>query len=269
MIRFDHYSLFFDNRPVLRDLSFAIAGPGLTAIVGASGCGKSTLLKVMNRLIEPRFQLADARNPGWSYTGGAWFDGQTLADWDGDALRRRIGHVLQKPLVFGRTLADNLVRVRRHLDGRVTREEAERLAWHCLGEAALADEIEGLDRPLGSLSGGQEQRLCIARALIAEPQVLCLDEPTSALDPFATAAVEATMRRMARKRPVIVVTHHIDQARACDRVLFLHNGDGDGARIIGDGTPREVFDVSKDSESFRFAHARSEIGGLTRSECAA
>lgn len=261
MIRFEHFSLYVDDRPILRDLSFTIVEPGLTAIVGASGCGKSTLLKVLNRLVDPTHRLVDRRNRGWSFEGTATFKGVPLIDWDADALRRKIGHVLQKPLVFERTVGDNLVRVLRHLNPEIDRSEASLKARDCLRLVALDGELDDgrnpLDRPATTLSGGQEQRLCMARALIVEPQVLCLDEPTSALDPIATAAVEDTMRHIAHDRPVIVVTHDITQARRCDRVLFLSQEKaGDGALLIADGSPEAVFDSLSERAVFEFAHVR-------------
>lgn len=196
-----------DGTQLLSHIGLLLPRTGITAIVGPSGAGKSTLLRLCNRLEVPS-------------AGRVLLDGVDLADLDPLALRRRVGLVFQRPVVFGGTVRDNL-RV-------AVADLADEMAAAVLGSLGLSPEL--LDRSAGELSGGEAQRLCLARTLVTEPEVLLLDEPTSAVDPERRAEVERLARRAADRGVMVVwVTHDLPQARRCaDRTVVL-----DGGRVCG------------------------------------
>jgi putative ABC transport system ATP-binding protein len=175
----------------------------VTAIVGPSGAGKSSLLRLCNRL-----EVADG--------GSVSFRGEDVRVMDPLALRHRVGMVFQTPTPFAGTVRDNLRVARADLDDAGARE--------VLAHVRLAPEL--LDRPAAELSGGEAQRMCLARTLVTRPEVLLMDEPTSSLDPAATLALEALARTLAGEGVVSVwVTHDLDQMRrVADRVLVLFDG---------------------------------------------
>ncbi len=198
--------------PVYRNL--------ITAIIGPSGCGKSSLLRALNRMND---MIA-----GVQTSGRVLLDGQDIytPECDVIALRRRVGMVFQQPNPFPKSIYDNvafglringLVHSRAELDGRV--EQA-------LRQAALWDEVKDrLDRSALQLSGGEQQRLCIARALAVEPEVLLMDEPASALDPISTAKIEELMFTLKQQYTIVIVTHNMQQAaRVSDFTAFLLSG---------------------------------------------
>jgi putative ABC transport system ATP-binding protein len=175
----------------------------VTVVVGPSGAGKSSLLRLCNRL-----ELADG--------GAVSFHGEDVRGMDPIALRRRVGMVFQTPTPFGGTVRDNLRVARPDLDDAAARR--------LLGRAALDPDL--LDRPAADLSGGEAQRMCVARALVTGPEVLLLDEPTSSLDLTATLALEELARTLVAESVVAVwVTHDLDQMRRlADHVLVVVDG---------------------------------------------
>ena len=190
-------------------------------MVGPSGAGKTTVLRAINRLIE--------LEPGLSTAGDILLDGQSIHASHPDALRRRIGMLFQQPQVFPGSILDNAAFGLRHLGGlsrRKRRDSAER----ALAAAALWDEVrDRLKEPASQLSVGQQQRLCLARALALDPEVLLLDEPTSALDPRSTALIEESLRQLARDRTLLWVTHDRGQAeRVATRIARFEVRDGVG-----------------------------------------
>lgn len=200
-------------RPLLRGVSLAVPEGSVFGLIGPSGVGKSTLLKCCNRLVD--------LTPALHVTGTLLFRGVPVFDrrLDVDALRTRIGILFQQPAVFPCSVRDNVLFGARPL-GRVPRRELPALAEHALREAALWDEVKDrLDQPAARLSAGQQQRLCLARTLATDPEVILMDEPTSALDPQATEAIEHLILRMRGRRTVMLVTHNRAQARrVCDTV---------------------------------------------------
>lgn len=197
-----------DGRTVLDGIDLVVPGAGVTVLVGPSGSGKSTLLRLGNRLLAP-----DA--------GRVLFGGEDVATLDPLAHRRRVGMVFQQPVPFGGTVRDNL---------RVASPEASRQEMElALERAHLSAGF--LDRDAGGLSGGESQRACLARALMAGPRMLLMDEPTSALDGEARRALERLARGLADDGvPVVWVTHDADQARRlADRLVALREG-----RVAGD-----------------------------------
>jgi putative ABC transport system ATP-binding protein len=196
-------SLVIDGRPILRDISLTVPAEGITVVLGPSGAGKTMLLRLFNRLEVPT-------------AGDVRFRGQPVTAIDPLTLRRRIGMVFQRPAPFPGTVRDNL----RVADPDAT-DEALRDA---LGAASLAAAF--LDRSADDLSGGEAQRMCLARTLVTHPEALLMDEPTSALDPDARHRLERTVRHLADGgRPIVWVTHDLEQAdRLADDVLVVVDG---------------------------------------------
>jgi putative ABC transport system ATP-binding protein len=188
------------GRPRLRDVTLALPDGGVTVLQGPSGSGKSTLLRLLNRLEAP------AR-------GTVRYRGEDLAERDVLAHRREVGMVFQAPVLFPGTVADNLAVAR-------PQDPPEQL----LQRAGLPAEF--LTRDAATLSGGEAQRACLARALATRPRVLLMDEPTSALDPDAAAVIERLVGELADSGvPVVLVTHDADQARRVgDRVVRIEDG---------------------------------------------
>ncbi|MEM1332742.1 MAG: ATP-binding cassette domain-containing protein [Actinomycetota bacterium] len=189
--------------PILRQISLSVPCDGILAVAGPSGSGKSTLLRLLNRLDDP-------------VSGRVLLEDRDLRDWDPAELRRRVGMVFQKPPVFEGTVLDNF----QVADADVTEDRAR----HVLQHVALSPDL--LDRPASRLSGGEAQRMCIARALLTEPDVLLADEPTAALDGAARHAVEDLGLEVARDGvPIVWITHDTDQLRRlADHALVLIDG---------------------------------------------
>jgi phosphate transport system ATP-binding protein len=222
----------FGKKKILDDVSISFKESAVTAIIGPSGCGKSTLIRCLNRMHEV--------NPdAWS-TGRIMLDGEDImaSSMDAVSVRRRIGMVFQKPNPFPTmSIFDNVAsglrlngtRDRKVLSTRV--EENLRKAW-------LWEEIgDRMEESGASISGGQQQRLCIARALAVEPEIILMDEPCSALDPIATAKIEELIAQLKDTYTVIVVTHNMQQAaRISDFTGFMYLG-----RLIEVGQTAEMF----------------------------
>jgi putative ABC transport system ATP-binding protein len=205
--RFEGVTVRAGGNEILKAITLDLPGTGLTCLAGPSGSGKSTLLRLCNRLEVPT-------------SGRLLLDGTDVADLDVLALRRRAGMVFQRPVTFAGTVADNL-RVADAAAG------AGRLG-HVLAQVGLA---VGLDRRADDLSGGEAQRLCIARALLTDPAILLMDEATSSLDVDARLVVEELARRLvAGGLTVLWVTHDLDQAeRLADRLVIVVGG-----RVVSD-----------------------------------
>jgi phosphate transport system ATP-binding protein len=215
----EHLNLFYGESQALFDISLEIPRKMITAFIGPSGCGKSTLLRCFNRMND----LVD----GVHVTGDIHFDGGSVFDarTDANALRKRIGMVFQKSNPFPKTIYDNIAYGPR-LHGVSRKRDLDEIVETSLQGAALWDV--GKDR-LGEsalgMSGGQQQRLCIARAIAIEPEVILLDEPCSALDPIATARIEELMQELKKEYTLVIVTHNMQQAsRVSDYTAFLYLG---------------------------------------------
>ena len=195
------------GRTILRAVNLTVeAGQGF-GLIGPNGAGKSTLLRCLNRLVD--------LSPGFRVSGGVSYHGQDIyaPRVDADDLRTRIGMLFQQPVVFPTTIARNVLFGVRHL-GRVPRAQWPETAERALREAALWNEVKDrLDESALRLSVGQQQRLCLARALAVGPDVILMDEPTSALDPRSTEAIEELILRLKARCTVVIVTHNLAQAR--------------------------------------------------------
>jgi phosphate transport system ATP-binding protein len=213
-------------RTILRGIDLDIAPGRVLAILGPSGAGKTTLLRCLNRLVD---LVPDLDVRGDVRFHGAPIYARGIRDIDVDALRARIGMIFQQPVVFPGSIADNVLFGVRHT-GRLPRRALPERLERALREAALWPEVENrLGERAASLSVGQQQRLCLARALAGEPEVLLLDEPTSALDPQSVEAIEELILRLRERHAVVLVTHNLGQAeRLADSVAGMVVRDGTG-----------------------------------------
>ena len=212
--------LYYGDFHALKGLSMEIPEKEITAFIGPSGCGKSTCLKTLNRMND----LVE----GCKITGGVFIDGEDIyaPQTDVTLLRRRAGMVFQKPNPFPMSVYDNIAYGPR-VHGVKKKHELDEIVERSLREAALWDEVKDrLKKSALGLSGGQHQRLCIARALAVEPDILLMDEPTSALDPISTTKIEDLMAELKKKYTVVIVAHNMQQAaRISDRTAFFLLGE--------------------------------------------
>ena len=213
-------TVFYGEKKAVGPVGLDIVGQHVTALIGPSGCGKSTFLRSLNRMNE--------LIPGCRVEGEVRLDGDPIygAGIDPVAVRRRIGMVFQRSNPFPKSIKENVaygLRIGGLKDEREISMRVERALQH----AALWDEVKDRlnDNALG-MSGGQQQRLCIARALAVEPEVLLMDEPASALDPIATAHIEELINEISSDYTVVIVTHNMQQAaRVADYTAFFYMGE--------------------------------------------
>ncbi len=232
--RIENFSFFYaDGTQAIKNVDMPILDRKVTAIIGPSGCGKSTLLRALNRMHD--------LYPGNRYEGSIILEpeGENLIGPEADPVlvRLRIGMVFQKPNPFPKTIYENVaagLRVR-GIKNRAVIDEAVEGA---LRRAAIWDEVKDrLHRSAYDMSGGQQQRLCIARALAPNPEILLLDEPTSALDPIATAKVEDLVQELSESVTIVIVTHNMQQAaRISHRTAFMYLGE-----LIEFGETSQIF----------------------------
>ena len=200
------YSFWYGNAKVLHDLNFDMQKQRVTALIGPSGCGKSTLLRNFNRMND---LIPEARHQGDITIGGYSIYNPVI---EVISLRKRIGMVFQKSNPFPKSIYENVVYSLR-VAGKNKKSLLDEVAEKSLQAAALWNEVKDrLGESAFSLSGGQMQRLCIARAIANEPEVILMDEPCSALDPIATAKIEELIHELKVKYTIIIVTHNMQQA---------------------------------------------------------
>ncbi len=218
-IRIADYSFYYGMSQALHTIDLAIPERQATALIGPSGCGKSTLLRNINRMND----LID----GIRHEGDITIAGESIYDpfLEVISLRKRIGMVFQKSNPFPKTIYENIVYSLR-VAGRNKKSELDETVETSLKAAALWEEVKDrLNQSAFSLSGGQMQRLCIARAIANRPEILLMDEPCSALDPIATGKIEDLIHELKREYTIIIVTHNMQQAaRVSDRTAFLYMG---------------------------------------------
>ena len=224
-------SFFYGPNQVLFDNNLDVEKGKVTAIIGPSGCGKSTHIRVYNRIFE---LYRDQRA-----TGEVLLDGQNVLapGVDPIELRRRVGMIFQKPTPFSMSVFDNVAYGLR-LHFKLSRSELADRVERALVGAALWDEVKDKLHHSGTaFSGGQQQRICIARAIAVEPEALLMDEPTSAIDPLATARIEELIHSLRERFAIVIVTHNMQQAaRISDFTAFFYEG-----RIIEFGTTEQIF----------------------------
>ncbi len=211
------------KRILLRDVHLRIPERCVLGLIGPSGAGKSTLLSCLNRMVDGQRNLR--------VQGEVSFRGRSIRDkgFSADELRRRVGMLFQRPVLFPGSIADNVLFGAKRVY-RLHHKQSLDLLENALREAALWNEAKDrLHEPAARLSIGQQQRLCLARTLAMDPEVVLMDEPTSALDPAATAKIEDLIVRLKSTRTVVLVTHDVEQARrVTDWVACLCVRDGAG-----------------------------------------
>jgi phosphate transport system ATP-binding protein len=208
-------SIYYGSFKAVTNVSLTIYKNEITAFIGPSGCGKTTVLRTLNRMND---LVAGARVEGDVRYHGVSLYGPSVSPI---AVRRRIGMVFQKPNPFPKSIFDNVAYGAR-INGERNRGKLKEIVERSLRQAALWDEVKDrLDKSALGLSGGQAQRLCIARTLAVEPDVVLMDEPCSALDPIATGAIEELMKSIKSDYTIVIVTHNMQQAtRVSDRTAF-------------------------------------------------
>lgn len=221
----------YGKHAVLKDVNIDFPDRKLTAIIGPSGCGKTTLLRTLNRLVD--------NTEGTTITGEVCLDGENIYARDADviALRRKMGLLSQRPTPLPMSIFDNVAFGMRIHGERRKQVIAERVEFY-LRQASLWEEVRGrLNQPAAGLSIGQQQRLCLARGLAVNPEVILGDEPTSALDPISTRHIEGKFAELKEQYAIIMVTHVLRQARRlADHVVFMYLGE-----VVEQGPVDEFF----------------------------
>lgn len=219
VVRAEQVCLYYGKTEALKNITMDFPRHEVTALIGPSGCGKSTLLRCLNRMND----LID----GVRTTGRIEFDGQDINDKAVDVieLRRRVGMVFQKPTPFPKSIFENVAYGLR-IAGIRQKSILEEAVEKSLRRAALWDEVKDrLHESALGFSGGQHQRLCIARAIAVNPEIILMDEPCSALDPRSTTRIEDLIRELRGEYTIIIVTHNMQQAaRVSDWAAFLYEG---------------------------------------------
>jgi phosphate transport system ATP-binding protein len=227
---------WFGAKQALKDINLIVKANFVTAIIGPSGCGKSTLIRCFNRMHE--------LVPGSKMSGQVLLDGKNIYDSEVDAvlIRRRVGMVFQKPNPFPTMSIYDNVAAGLKLTGVKKGASLDEIVKRSLEQATLWVEVkDDLKKPGTSISGGQQQRLCIARAIALQPEVILMDEPCSALDPIATAKIEELIRSLAKDFTVVIVTHNMQEAaRVSDFTAFLYMGE-----LIEYGSTKNIFENPK------------------------
>ncbi|HVQ01835.1 MAG TPA: phosphate ABC transporter ATP-binding protein [Candidatus Thermoplasmatota archaeon] len=233
-----HLNVEFHANPVLKDVNITIPSKQLTAIIGPSGCGKTTLLKSFNRLLEIQENV--------KVTGEILVDGKNILNphLNVPDIRKKMGLISQKPYPLPMSIYENVaygLRIHHKKKG----EALDKSVQHCLEEVGLWTEVKDrLHDPATRLSVGQQQRLCLARAIAVQPEVVLCDEPTSALDPLSAKQIEKLLLTLKKDFTVILVTHTLRQAkRVADYVVFLYFG-----MVVEQGPADQVFNDPKSPE---------------------
>lgn len=237
-ITVDNLDLYYGSFQALKSIGLHIPANEITALIGPSGCGKSTLLKSLNRMND---LVEDCR-----ITGSVRLDQDDIyGKMDVSLLRKRVGMVFQKPNPFPMSIYDNIAfGPRTH--GIRSKVKLDDIVERSLRGAAIWEEVKGrLKKSALEMSGGQQQRLCIARALAVEPEVLLMDEPTSALDPISTAKVEELAMELKKQYTIVIVTHNMQQAvRISDKTAFFLLGE-----MVECGDTEQLFSMPKDKRT--------------------
>ena len=242
----EHLNLWYGSFQALKDINLRLPANEITAFIGPSGCGKSTLLKSLNRMND----LVE----GCRIEGTVTLDGEDIFSrkMDVNLLRKRVGMVFQKPNPFPMSIYDNVAYGPR-THGIRSRVKLDEIVEKSLRGAAIWDEVKDrLKKSALGMSGGQQQRLCIARALAVRPEVLLMDEATSALDPISTAKIEDLVGELKSKYTVIMVTHNMLQAlRVSDKTAFFLLGE-----MVEAGSADDIFTNPADPRTADYVAGR-------------
>ena len=232
-------NLWYGDHQALHDISLNIPEKSITALIGPSGCGKSTFLKTLNRMND--------LIPGVKITGDVRYRDQDIfaPGTDVNELRREIGMVFQKPNPFPMSIYDNIAYGPR-THGIRSKVKLDEIVEKALRDAAIWDEVKDrLKKNALGMSGGQQQRLCIARALAVQPEVLLMDEPTSALDPISTSRIEELALKLKEDYTIIMVTHNMQQAtRISDNTAFFLLGE-----VVEYDNTEQLFSIPRDKRT--------------------
>ena len=245
-------SVLFSAKAAVRNVTFDVHANKVTSLIGPSGSGKTTLLRSINRLHE--------LTPGASVSGQILLEGENIYETSVPitVLRSRIGMVFQRPNPYPTmSIYDNVVSGLRFIgvkDKAFLAESAEK----ALTEAALWDSVKDrMKAPAATLSGGEQQRLCIARAMAVEPEVLLMDEPTASLDPVATQQIEELMSTLKQFVTIVIVTHNMQQAhRVSDNCAFLLMAEDRAGELVEFDTTYKIFNDPKDSRTLDYTLGR-------------
>lgn len=239
-------NLYYGDFHALKDINIEIPEKEVTALIGPSGCGKSTFLKIFNRMndlvegcrIEGEYRIGDIDI----------FD----KDADVNVLRKNVGMVFQKPNPFPMSIYDNIAFAPRTF-GVTKKSELDAIVEESLQRASIWDEVKDrLRKNALGMSGGQQQRLCIARSLAANPKILLMDEPTSALDPISTGKIEELMDELKKELTIVIVTHNMQQAvRIADKTAFFLLGE-----LVEYGDTDDIFTSPHDERTERYITGR-------------
>ena len=231
--------LWYGSHQALKDINIEIPEKSITALIGPSGCGKSTFLKTLDRMND--------LIPDVKITGSIKYKGEDIFEPSVDVseLRRQVGMVFQKPNPFPMSIYDNIAYGPR-THGVKSRAKLDEIVEQSLRGAAIWDEVKDrLKKNAMGLAGGQQQRLCIARALAVEPEVLLMDEPTSALDPISTSKIEELAMELKDRYTIVIVTHNMQQAvRISDHTAFFLLGE-----LVEYGETEKLFSQPQDKRT--------------------
>ena len=245
IMKIEHLDLFYGDFQALKNVNMEIEKNEITAFIGPSGCGKSTFLKSLNRMND---MVA-----GCKITGQVTLNGQDIyKGMDVNDLRRRVGMVFQKPNPFPMSIYDNIAYGPR-THGIRNKAKLDEIVEESLRNAAIWDETKDrLKKSALGMSGGQQQRLCIARALAVKPEILLMDEPTSALDPISTSKIEDLCMELKKSFTIVMVTHNMQQAaRISDKTAFFLLGE-----VIEYGNTDQIFSMPKDTRTENYISGR-------------
>ena len=231
--------LWYGDQQALKNVNIEIPEKSITAFIGPSGCGKSTFLKTLNRMND--------LIPGVKITGEIRYENADIFSKDVDVnnLRKEIGMVFQKPNPFPMSIYDNVAYGPR-THGITNKVQLDEIVEQALRDAAIWDEVKDrLKKNALGMSGGQQQRLCIARALAVQPKILLMDEPTSALDPISTSRIEELVMELKEKYTIVMVTHNMQQAvRVSDYTAFFLLGE-----LVEFGKTDDLFSQPQDKRT--------------------
>lgn len=231
--------LFYGDFQALKKINMEIKENEITAFIGPSGCGKSTTLKCFNRMND---LVDDCKIKGLIEIDGKDINKKNV---DVVSLRRNVGMVFQTPNPFSKSVYDNITYGPK-IDGIKDKDELDKIVEKSLKAASVWDEVKDkLDRNALSFSGGQQQRICIARALSVNPEIILMDEPTSALDPISTASIEELLEDLRGKYTIVIVTHNMQQAaRISDKTAFFLTGE-----VIEMDETKKIFNDPRDKRT--------------------
>lgn len=245
IMQIENLNLLYGDFQALKNVNMEIEKNQITAFIGPSGCGKSTFLKTLNRMND--------MVEGCKITGKVTLEGQDIyGGMDVNLLRKRVGMVFQKANPFPMSIYDNIAYGPR-THGIRSKAKLDEIVERSLRNAAIWDETKDrLKKSALGMSGGQQQRLCIARALAVQPDILLMDEPTSALDPISTSRIEDLCLELKKDYTIIMVTHNMQQAaRISDKTAFFLLGE-----VVEYGDTEQIFSMPKDTRTENYISGR-------------